>query len=76
MERHKKLVIGRIDSVPCPWCGGKNDFRELGGGFAGEQGLLVGIEDGCVVDCDHCSEKSFVVKIDRAPRLLLRQKHT
>jgi hypothetical protein len=75
MERHKKAVIGRIDKVPCPWCGQTNDFRELGG-FAGEDGVMIGLEDGAISDCDHCKHPSVVVKIERLPHVILRQKHT
>lgn len=75
MERHKKAVMGPVSKVPCPWCGQSNDFREMGG-FAGEDSMLVGLEDGAVVDCDHCKNRSIVVKIDRRPRVILRQKHT
>lgn len=68
MEQHKKAVMGPVSGVPCPWCGGKNDCRELQ-----EQMLL---EKGCVIDCDHCKRKSVVVEIDTRPRIILKQKHT
>lgn len=68
MERHKKAVIGPISRVPCPWCGTKNDFREVNEQFP--------LEGGCVVDCDRCQQKSIVVQVDRSPRIVLKQKHT
>jgi hypothetical protein len=67
MERHKQAIMGPINAVPCPWCGTKNDFRELQ-----EQMLL---DKGCVVDCDQCHQKSSVVEIDTRPRIILRQNH-
>lgn len=75
MERHKKAVMGPVSGVPCPWCGAKNDFREIQGGFAGEEGLGVDYEEGAVVGCDHCKHPSEIVKIDRRPRIILRQYH-
>ena len=68
MERHKQNVIGPIRAVPCPWCGQKNDLREIN-----EQ---IPLEGGHVVDCDHCQRKSTIVTVDRDPRIILRQKHT
>lgn len=68
MERHKKAVIGPISRVPCPWCGAKNDFREINEQFA--------LEGGCIVDCDNCQHKSIVVQVDKSPRIVLKQKHT
>ncbi len=68
MERHKKVIGGPISAVPCPWCGNRNDMREINEQFP--------LETGCVVDCDNCKRKSIVASVDVTPRIFLRQKHT
>jgi hypothetical protein len=68
MERHKQSVIGPLRAVPCPWCGEKNDLREVNAQFP--------IEPKIGIECDHCSQVAIVVAVDNEPRIILRQKHT
>ncbi len=67
MERHKQQVVGPLYAVPCSWCGQKNDLREINEQFP--------LEVGVGVECDHCQKISTVSRIDRAPRIGLKQKH-
>jgi hypothetical protein len=57
-----------MQRVPCPWCQKPNDFRVLAdnadkaGGISGwgSQGL----ENGAIVDCDHCGKFAKVIGIE------------
>lgn len=67
MERHKKAVIGPLRACPCPWCGQKNDLREVNAQYP--------IEAGVGIECDHCHQTATVVTVDAEPRIILKQKH-
>ena len=67
MEQHKRQVIGPLRGVPCPWCGNKNDLREVNAQYP--------LEKGVGVECDHCHRMGEVVAVDGEPRVILKQKH-
>jgi hypothetical protein len=80
MERRKDLSAGPVSATPCPWCGQRNDLSELWDQGVLEEGEVVDPTTGrknrgSKVDCDHCQRISVVVKIDRAPRVVLKQFH-
>lgn len=58
---------GPIDSVPCPWCGHRNDFRTLN-----EQQLL---DTGHRCLCDGCGRSVEVVAVRPVVFVALRQDH-
>ena len=58
---------GPVDAVPCPWCGGKLDFREFvddehGGAGWGSTGEL---SSGNSATCDHCGRPSKIIAVRR-----------
>jgi DNA-directed RNA polymerase subunit RPC12/RpoP len=62
----KTATSGPLHAVPCPFCGGKLDFRahadsESGGAGWGEQVL----EAGAKIDCDHCGRTSKILAKER-----------
>jgi len=69
---HNKIVSGPAPAVPCPWCGQREDWRP-----ALATGIVETSEPGdpALVDCDKCGRTSEVVRVDRQPRISLRQHH-
>jgi len=82
MERNKQQYACPFNEVKCPWCGKINDCSELMAmnvlGDAIDEVIrdsgksLTGLPK---FDCDHCKRLVTVVKVDKRPRLLVRQYH-
>ncbi len=69
---HNKVFSGPASAVPCPWCGQREDWRP-----ALATGLVEVSKPGdpALVDCDKCGNTYEVVRVDRSPRISLRQHH-
>lgn len=69
----QQLVEGTVDRVPCPHCGGANDFREIVENLTSSSSFGEAQETGQKIICDHCDKPMEVVRIRRLVMIGVKQ---